>query len=120
MVKVHPFSYAMFEESTIRSADLFIVRASKAPGYIDSFAPLTLDGEGESLQMDGRAYGVRIYDAASGYGAAEPYITYLAPGEEPEDFYLFFGVDSLHTGERDEAAILLAKQLLHLDEGGTR
>ena len=40
MVQVHPFSYAMFDEAGLRNADIFIVPASNAAEYADSFVSL--------------------------------------------------------------------------------
>ena len=99
MIRVHPFSYAMFQESTILNADIFIVKASEIGDYIDSF-----DGAGE-----------KIYDAQSGTGAATQYILYAPEGEVNEDYYLFFGADSLHTGKIDKAAYEVAAHLLKIE-----
>ena len=117
MIPVHPFSYAMFNESTLLNADIFIVPASKAAEYRDSF--LSAEGlpmaAGETLDRGG----IRIYDAAAGTGGAQTYITYAVPGGQAEDYYLFFGVNSPHaaslTGRGDDAALAVAETLLHMN-----
>lgn len=119
MIKVHPFTYAMFDEGTLLGADLYIVSASQAEAYRDSFVPA--DGlpltEGRVTDALG---GIRIYDAAAGTGGADGYITYAVPGATGEDYYLFFGVNSVHVsalnGTGDDAAIAVAERLLDLNE----
>ncbi len=98
MIRVRPFSYAMFEESSILGADIFIIKGSEIESYRDSLA-----GDG-----------IKIYDARTGHGAARQYIRYTIDGEAPEDYYLFYGVESVHTGEKDEAAFAVAQTLLNM------
>ena len=94
MIKVHPFSYAMFDEYTLTHADIYIVKADDAEKYIDSFVPIEkTDGE-EYYVFDGKAYGIKIYDAESGVGFGKEYIKY-----SDCDYYLFYGVNSVHIGE---------------------
>ncbi len=116
LVAVHPFSYYLFDSDEMLSADLYIVSESQAPKYIDSFGPLEgsgLAGSDRPLWThEGRAYGLLIYDAASGEGAAKDYIGYAPSDGEPEDYYLFFGARSAH--REDGAAEALAKALLEL------
>ena len=108
MIQVHPFSYAMFNEQTLLDADLYIVPASSVEGYRESFL---LSPDAQNL----REGGVRVYEASSGAGAAEDYIDY----DPAEDYYLFFGVNSLHaaalSGRGDDAALAVADALLQLD-----
>ncbi len=117
MVRVHPFSYAMFDRDALLKADLFVVPASEAGEYLSAFSPLTIPFPspfGEPWKSEGVPYGVKIYDAASGRGAAGKYIGY-AP---EEDYYLFFGAKSVHaaaiTGSGDDAALDVARRLLDL------
>ena len=124
MVRVHPFTYAMFDEKELTGADLFVVPASRASEYRESFlspsrealADLGTPWQGEA---DGPA-GLVIYNGETGTGAAESCIGYEAeaPGE---DWILFFGVKSLHaarfTGEGDDAALTTARTLLALEMG---
>lgn len=114
MVKVHPFSYAMFDDGDLQGADLYVVRSSEAERFLEDFAPLEetgfVSGERELYRSGGRAYGVKIFDAASGEGAAKEYFFY---GTQ-EDYYLFFNADSLHLEDGDGAALWLAETLLNL------
>ena len=116
MVQVHPFTYAMFDENTLLNADLYIVPASKVEEYRDSFAPL--DDTVLPGQTRGPLDGIRVYDRAAGTGTADALITYAAPGTEAEDYYLFFGANSLHaaalTGSGDNAALAVAETLLNM------
>ena len=116
MVQVHPFSYAMFDQDALVKADLFIVPASEAGEYAGLFAPLkdfAPAGYGEPWRSEETAYGVMIRDRA-GHGAAAPYIGYAAG----EDYYLFFGAQSVHAaalnGSGDDAALTVARTLLEL------
>jgi len=124
MVKVHSFEYVMLDTDAILNADLYISPGSKLPDYvgglvtIDDFA--SQHPEYEYLYYEGSAYGIKMYDAQSGTGAAGEYIEYYAPGAEREDCWLLFGENSVHLGElsedsKDDAAITLALVLLQLD-----
>jgi len=115
MVKVRPFSYAMFDERTLTEADLYLVPASHVETYGDWFRPLPEEavGEGEILYRDGTPYGIRAYDAKANRGAAADWISYETP--EREDFYLLFGQKSLHIPGNENAvdgAALTAAELL--------
>ncbi len=107
MIQVHRFSYAMFNEQTLLDADIFIVPESSIEDYHESFLP----APGKTV----REGGVLAFDAASGKGAAASYIRY----EPGENYYLFFGVNSLHaamlSGKGDDAAAEVAAALLELD-----
>ncbi len=110
MIQVHPFSYAMFNEQTLLDADIFIVPEANVGPYHESFLPAP-----EGIGAEGPRGGIPVYDAASGRGAAAAYIRY----EPGEDYYLFFGVNSLHaaslSGRGDDAALAVADALLRLD-----
>lgn len=114
MIEVHPFSYAMFNEKTLLDADLYIVPESSIADYRESFLLFA----GAVPAQDLREGGVRVYDASSGEGAAAAYIDY----DPAEDYYLFFGVNSLHaaalSGRGDNAAAAVADALVQLDENG--
>ncbi len=110
MIKVHPFSYAMFSDSDLRSADLYVVKASEADGWRDSFRPLP-DGLTGELDLGGGVQGIRVYDAAAGAGLFDDLIGYAA-GSPAEDYYLFFGAESQHTEAGDGAALWLAERFL--------
>ena len=114
MIQVHPFSYAMFDEQTLLNADLYIVPESSIEGYRESF----LLFPGAELSQDLREGGIRVYDASSGEGTAADYIRY----DPAENYYLFFGVNSIHaaalSGRGDDAAVMVADRLLQLDGNG--
>ena len=118
MVKVHPFSYAFFDTDAMLEADLFIVPQSKAEEYLESFAPAAFSGA-DAITLSNGAVGMKIYDAASGAGGADAYITYLNESGEKEDFYLFFGARSLHYAGNenalDNAAAEIANRLLTME-----
>lgn len=94
MVKVHAFSYVMFDVESIDKGDIFILPASDLEDCAEFLAP-----------VEGEADGVKIYDAASGQGAATEYIQY---GDE--DYYLFLGSGSVHA--QDGAALAVAREIL--------
>ena len=106
MVKVRPFDYAMFDSGTLTGADLFIVPASHVETYQEWFSPLPeeLRDQGLPLEIGGTVYGVRAYNAAAGTGIAKDCIQYGEPKGEKEDYYLFFGKNSVHTIENENAA----------------
>jgi len=116
MVQVRPFTYAMFDGDALRGADLFIVKASHAEAYREWFSPLpeSLRSEENILSLDGVPLGILSYDAAAGKGVAGPYIQYAVPGEEAEDYYLFFGGTSLHNAEMENAVDDLAADAARL------
>ncbi len=110
MIKVRPFSYAMFSDQDLLSADLYIVRASEAESWRDSFRPLP-DGMDGDLELGNGAQGIRVYDAETGVGVFDDLIDYSASGAA-EDCYLFFGAQSQHTESCDGAALWLAGRFL--------
>ena len=114
MIRAHLFSYALFDTQEALNADLYVIPASQAEGFLDSFAPIDgeeLDlGDRELFIRDGKRYGVKIHDAATGESVAGDYLVY-APGE---DYYLFFNAKSLHLGSGDGAALRVAEALLRL------
>lgn len=119
MVKVHPFSYAMFDSDNLLGADLYIVPESRVEEYAGSFCPLPeglFDGEGGYVREDA-LWGVKVWDAARGEGIAAEYIGY-----PPEDCWLFFNGASQHIrsirGEGDDAAIEIARRLLTMTDTG--
>ena len=121
MVKVHPFTYAMLDGEPLRQSDAYIVRASHVEEYRDWFAPLPEGLTATSpdlLVLDGLPYGIRVYEAATGTGIAQAFLTYHDPALPEEDFYLMLGKASLHLtanpGGLDDRAILLAEAFLNL------
>lgn len=123
MVKVHPFTYAMLDSEPLRHADVYLVRASHIEEYRDWFAPLpesfadAMQVEDDSIYvLEDAEYGIRIWNAAESTGIAQHYIDYHDPALPDEDYYLFFGRESLHlTGNEnglDDKAVQLAEELL--------
>ena len=116
LVEVHAFDYYMFGAEELCGADLYIVGENEAEEYIDSFLPLDETGfpaDGRTVwRHNGAPYGIRIYDAASGEGAAASYLGYPAGGAPAQDYYLFFGSQSAH--REDGKALRLAEALLAL------
>ena len=91
MIKVHSFDYVMFDTSAITQGDIYIIPESEIEPFADD---LTGDG-------------IKVYERETKTGAASQYITY---GEE--DYYLFFGADSVHLD--DGKALMIAEELLKL------
>lgn len=118
-VKVHPFSYAVFGNDDLLNADVYVVRESDADEMLASFAPLDGEqgdwGDRELLRRDGKIYGVKVYDAASGVGDLRDYVQYDAG----ENYYLFFNASSRHLGSGDGAALRVAEEMLKLSKGET-
>ncbi len=114
MVQAHPFSYVIFNESLLANADIYIVPENEIAELADSFAPMRPPEGAVCYEMNGEVCGIRVYEAASRTGAAASYITYRTDGDDSQDYYLFFGKNSLHTGEQDEAAYEIMNRLLIL------
>ena len=112
MVKVHPFTYALFGSDALKQADLYIVPVSHAAEYRDWFAPLPQ--ELASLASPENPDGIRVFDPASGSGAAASHILYSASGSQAEPYLLFFGRNSVHL--EDHAAMDVAGALLTLTD----
>jgi hypothetical protein len=108
MVKVHPFTYALFGSDALKQADLYIVPASHAEEYRDWFT--SPPEEVAALASDRVPGGIPVFDPATGLNAAGAYILYTAPSGNPEPYYLFFGAGSPHLA--DHAAADAAKALL--------
>ena len=113
MIKVHPFSYAVFGDRELLEADLYAIGEADAAEMLPSFAPLdgeTLDTGGRELYIrDGVAYGVKLSGPGEP-GAAASYMGY----EPGKSYYLFFNAESPHLGSGDGAALRVAEALLKL------
>ena len=96
MVQVHTFDYVMFGTDAFDRGDIFIVPASEDADFVKDLLPL--EGEG----------GAKVYDAATGEGAATEYIRY---GDE--DYYMYLGSGSVHLD--DGAALAVARQILAME-----
>ena len=119
MVKVHPFSYAMFDTDDLLGADLYILPTSRVEEYADSLRSIegaAFDAEGGYLR-GGELWGVRVWYAAERKGIAADFIDY-----PDEDCWLFFNKDSQHirllNGTGDDAALAVARTLLELTDTG--
>ena len=118
MVKVHPFSYAMFDSENLLGADLYIIPESHVEEYAGSFRPIGGAGfdAADGYFRNGELWGVPVWDAARGEGVAADYITY-----PDENCWLFFNAASQHLcalgGEGDDAALAVAHRLLGLPDG---
>lgn len=116
MIRVHTFDYAMFDDGSIQSADIYIVRTSDMEQYAADLAPLPDGFDGEKYTIDGKAYGVKAYDAKTGRGIADGFIRYDTGSGAREDRWLCFGAKSLHLASNENAvdgsAADLARRLL--------
>ena len=110
MVKVHPFSYAMFNGDALRGADLYIVPASRIGEYREWFAPLP--PELRELEDPLQPGGIRVRDPESGLAVRADVILYDASLPKPEAYWLFFGKESLHLTEEDRSAVRAVQELL--------
>ena len=120
MVKVRPFSYAMFDGSVLEQADLLFIRASHMEAYGGWLRPLPEDmlSLGAVYAPEGVPLGLLAYDAEQGWGVAQPLIQYREAGETDENLYLCFGGQSLHAegneGAVDNEALKAAKTLMQM------
>ena len=98
MVKVHPFSYVMFGDGELQTADLYIVPDSRREQYAEWLCPPE-----ES---------VVVFDPEAGISVAGAYIDYTPEGEEPEIWRLYTGAASPHLedGLAGQAAELLMRE----------
>ena len=95
MVQARPFTYAMLNSASLRSADLYIIPASEVDLYADWLTPLPgeLAVTENALIREGAAWGIPLA------GAAASHIEY----DGSETYYLFFGRESLHVPGNPEA-----------------
>ena len=77
MVKIHPFSYAMFDSDRLKQADLYIIPDSRAEEYRDWIMP---------------GNGFPAYDPVSGQAVAEDCFLY----DQAETYRLYIGNASVH------------------------
>lgn len=106
------FDDMMFNQTEVLAGDLFLIPESKTEEYLASFAPIDrADFPGETFyESDGEAYGILVYDEASGLAVGGDYVFYIPH----ERCWLFFNKDSMHIGTRDDAAITVARHFLTL------
>ena len=92
MVKIHPFTYAMFDSSRLKQADLYLVPESHREEYREWF-----------LQEDR----LTAFDPASGVVAADAYFLY----NPSETYCLYTGKSSVHLEDglaRQAAELILS------------
>ena len=82
MVKIHPFSYMMFGDEELKTADLYILPDSHREQYGEWLAP------GDE--------GILMYDPESGAAVAGDTFLYTAGEEAGEVFRLYTGAKSPH------------------------
>ena len=96
MVKIHPFSYAMFDSVRLKQADLYLVPDSHREEYREWF------------RDDG---GLLMFDPGSGLAVAEEYFIYAQEQSETEPYRLYTGSSSVHLEDglaRRAAELLLS------------
>ena len=110
MVKVHPFTYAMFGSGSIASADLYIVPASHVPDYRDWFRSPPEGTEG-AVPVPGAEdlSGIPVF-IPGGIAAAAEYFAY----DPAETWFLLFGSASPHMSGNEGAADGLAAEAARL------
>ena len=110
-MEVHSFDYAMFSQDIV-SSDLYILPASKLGDYPDAFTGSEMRLGAEALTLEDGAVVYKIYDGQTRSGILTDYITYWNDDTPPEDYYLAYGLNSVHLA--DGAAQFIAEQLLQL------
>ncbi len=96
MVKIHPFSYAMFDSNRLKQADLYIVPDSHKEEYGQWFPP---------------EEGIVLYDPASGRESAGKYFLFVPEGGTSEPYRVYPGNNSVHLEDgfaREAAKLLLS------------
>jgi hypothetical protein len=95
MVRIHPFSYQMFEDEELKTADLYIVPDSQSAQYQDWFVP--------------DRPGTPVFDPETGLVIAGDWFLYQQEGTEAEPYRLYLGAGSVHLedGLAEKAAELL-------------
>ena len=104
MVKVHPFSYALFGSEQLKNADLYIVPDSRKADYGEWFSA-------SGGMPDG---GLTVYDPESGLVTAGAYFLYTPEGSIPEKYRLYIGSRSPHL--EDGLALRAAELLCEMKE----
>ena len=100
MVKVHPFTFALFGTEQLKSADLYIVPDTRKAEYADWL------GEGEGLVMA---------DPDTGLSVAGKYFQYNETEDKPSVFRMYCGGKSVHL--EDGLARKTAELLLKVGTG---
>lgn len=123
MIQVRSFDYDLFGSSL--EGDLYLMRESILRGTLEEspekLAAISLPAGTEGYVWQDQVYGLRIYDPATGQGAAAAYVQYTSPYvPEQEAYYLCFDAAGPHLescpGALDNAAWDTALRLLALDD----
>lgn len=114
MIRVHPFTYAMFDTSEPLSADLYILSGTDIGILLDQLC--AIPDEAEGFVSDGTLYGYLLHDAGGSFSRLDSFCSYEKPGEAEDNYYLCFNKDSLHlgswNGSADDAAVMVADRIL--------
>ena len=97
----------LFATNGLRKSDILILPKSVFEGenVSTAFCPLNASYVKENVSsaplyyLNEKAYGIKVYDGDSGEGCATDLITYC--GDEKEDCYLLFNVNSKHLKNGD-------------------
>ena len=81
MVKIHPFTYAMFDSARLKQADLYIIPDSRKEEYGEWLAP---------------EEGTVVCNPDAGTAAAAAWFLYNPEGQAPEIYRLYLGGSSVH------------------------
>ena len=116
MVKVLPFSHAMFDSSALRNADWYLVPEHDAAEFAPWFGalPESLAGRGVRPLGEDGPEGLPAADPADGVMPAAAWVDYAAGGQAQEKWYLFFGVSSPHA-ENKELCVPAAERFLQMN-----
>lgn len=128
-IRTHRFGYAMFDDTELLHADIYIVGETHLREYVNSFVRLpqsVLDALPEDsvfwylprLTEDPDTppipLGIRVYCKEEDRGVLKDYLFYRDDVGLVQDYYLLLGINSRHTGELDESACELLLKLLQL------
>ena len=116
--KARTLSYAVFDETELAAADMYILTEDTLGDYMPSLLPLTAYAAVHPEQLyytvDGVPYGICVFDPGSELSAGGEYITYGS-----KRAWLFFNSASLHAGDlnssADNAAIIIAEAFFGIE-----
>lgn len=115
MIKVHSFSYAMFDTSDAEKADIYLLTREEAIEFESAILPVEETGE-DCIMKDGKSLGRELCSPEKAGGRASEF---FEQGVIPEGgVYLCYSSGSVHIGEpngsEDNAAVLVAEELFEL------
>ena len=115
MIKVHSFSYAMFDTSDAEKADIYLLTPEEVSDFESVILPFE-ETKADSIEKDGKALGQMLCSPDhAGVRAAD----FFEQGVIPEEgVCLCYSSGSVHVGEMngsdDAAAVLVAEKLFEL------